>query len=212
MSNQNPGRGRPQDPQKTENILKAASKLFLRAGLQRTSMDKLAAEAGVSKQTLYTHFKNKDDIFRAVIKAKVKEHRIDPAQALPSDHDIETILSRMGHDLLTLITDREVVDMFRVVIGESRTYPKIAKLFYESGPDQAISVMARQLEAQMKQGTINQDDPRDAAALFSNMCKGELHMQLMMGLRPQNLQQAIDLQVQNATTSFLAIYRNDEGV
>ena len=117
----------------------------------------------------------------------------------------------MGRDLLTLITDREVVNMFRVVIGESGSYPKIAKLFYESGPDQAISIMAEQIKSQMDKGVLKKDDPRLAASLYSNMCKGELHMQLMMGLRPKNLPRLIEGQVKHAAASFLRIYRAEKG-
>ena len=48
--------------------------LFLTEGFERTSMDSIAQAAGVSKQTVYSHFANKDDLFRSCIAAKVAEY------------------------------------------------------------------------------------------------------------------------------------------
>lgn len=50
-----------------EAILEAASRLFVRYGYRRTSMELLATEAQVAKPTLYAHFDDKDAVFRAVV-------------------------------------------------------------------------------------------------------------------------------------------------
>ena len=53
------GPGRPKDPGKRAAILDAAKRLFVSQGFERVSMDQIAAEAGVSKLTVYSHFGDK---------------------------------------------------------------------------------------------------------------------------------------------------------
>ena len=62
--------GRPKSDLKRQSILEAAAGLFLEHGFSQTSMDLVANTAGVSKQTVYSHFNNKDALFSAVIELK----------------------------------------------------------------------------------------------------------------------------------------------
>jgi len=50
-----------------EQIINAAEKLVFEKGIKQTSVDEIAKEAELSKGTLYLYFKNKDDLFHAVI-------------------------------------------------------------------------------------------------------------------------------------------------
>lgn len=54
--------------QRQENIVEAAVRLFSRYGVKRTSMNDIAAEAGISRQTLYNAFSNKDQVLQATIR------------------------------------------------------------------------------------------------------------------------------------------------
>src|SRR5690349_20862328 len=73
---------------KRQAILAAAETVFLRAGFAGASMDEIAADAGVSKQTVYSHFCTKKDLFieaiarvSAAVSAPVRE--VVPAEAAP---------------------------------------------------------------------------------------------------------------------------------
>ena len=67
------GPGRPKDLAKRQAILDAAKILFLSNGYASTSMDAVAAEAGVSKLTVYSHFNDKETLFSAAVMAKCEE-------------------------------------------------------------------------------------------------------------------------------------------
>ena len=121
--------GRPKSEEKRAAILQAASHLFLARGLQNTSMDAVAAAAGVSKQTVYSHFSSKDELFQTVIVDKVESYSF-VRERLPKDIGLREGLSLLGQRFLSLMFDAEVVAMHRVVIGESVVHPKIAELFY----------------------------------------------------------------------------------
>lgn len=51
-----------------EHIIEAAMRLFLRYGVKRTGMNDIAEEAGLSRQTLYKAFANKDAVLQATIR------------------------------------------------------------------------------------------------------------------------------------------------
>ena len=63
-----PQRGRPRDPERVRRILEAAQRHFNEHGLERASVDAIAAEAGVSKMTVYSNFGSKEGLFQAVVR------------------------------------------------------------------------------------------------------------------------------------------------
>ncbi len=197
--------GRPKSEEKRDAILEAAAELFLSQGLQGTSMDAVALKAGVSKQTVYSHFSSKEDLFRVVIYTKVESYGFAEA-SLPAEMSLKEAVWAIGHRFLDLILDAEVAAMFRVVIGESVSYRKIAELFYASGPDTAITVVARLLGRYMEQGRLKRDDPRYAASLYLNMLRGHYHMQILMNIQP-NLDEATREQhIRKVADQFLILY------
>jgi len=67
-------RRKPRDGAKHEAIQKSAARLFLKQGFANTSMEMIAADARVTKQTVYSHFKSKDALFSQMILALSKKH------------------------------------------------------------------------------------------------------------------------------------------
>lgn len=201
-----PRRGRPRDASKTRAILHAASHLFLRNGFRAVSMDAIAERARVSKQTLYTHFHSKEALFRAVIVSKVEIYTLVDLPDPETTTDVRAILVQLGQAMMRLITDAEAVDMMRVVIAESRDYPKVARLFYESGPDHCFQHMVRTMERLASRHDIQCPDPHRAAREFSSLCKRELDLKLLMGMRPRQIRARITEQVQQAVDGFMAMY------
>ncbi len=197
--------GRPKSEEKRDAILEAASELFLAQGLQGTSMDAVALKAGVSKQTVYSHFANKEELFRTVIVSKVESYGFMEA-ALPAHLSLQQALAAIGDRFLSLILDHEVAAMFRVVIGESGSYRKVAELFYASGPDTAITAVAKLLSRHMAKGRLKQDDPRYAASLFLNMLRGHYHLQILMNIQPDLDEATREHHIRKVVGQFLMLY------
>jgi AcrR family transcriptional regulator len=122
--------GRPKS--KKEEIVKAAVKTFLENGYAATSMNQVADEAGVIKATIYSHFADKQQLFKAVIeevvlkKAGTELAMLEEKLPLLS---VEEFLDKLSARVLRLFQDDEYLRLISVVIGESRRFPEIADLY-----------------------------------------------------------------------------------
>jgi TetR/AcrR family transcriptional repressor of mexJK operon len=99
-------------------IMEAATTAFLRNGYLGTSMDEIAALAGVSKQTVYKHFADKQRLFTDIILAtsdqvvgELVEHA---ASALPQTGDVEKDLGQLARQLIAAICQPEVLRLRRL--------------------------------------------------------------------------------------------------
>lgn len=196
--------GRPKDPEKSRKILEAAGQLFKDQGFAATSMDAIAQQARVSKQTLYSHFAGKDDLFKQVIKSKVDFYQFGDLENQLT-WDLRQDLCLMGRFLLGLILDEEAVGMMATVIGESRKSPKVAELFYEMGPGRVNTAIETYLQSQVQRGEIQITAPHDRAILFMNMLKGEWHMQALMNACPEIDDNTLDRHIRQTVEQFLVI-------
>jgi AcrR family transcriptional regulator len=69
-----PAEGVPEaDPTTPERIIAAAARCFYRDGIYSTGVDGLAAEAGISKRTLYNHFPSKDAVVAAYLRQREEQ-------------------------------------------------------------------------------------------------------------------------------------------
>jgi AcrR family transcriptional regulator len=105
---------------KREAILQAALARFARYGFRRTSMEDIAREADISRAAVYLHFKNKEEIFRALARQLHEQALAAAADAAQAPGPIETRLRR--------ILEAKVASMFDVVHGS----PHAAELLDEN--------------------------------------------------------------------------------
>jgi TetR/AcrR family transcriptional repressor of mexJK operon len=200
--------GRPKSEAKAEAILIAASQLFLAQGFQGTSMDAVAKQAGVSKQTVYSHFANKEELFKAVITAKVAIYGFDEA-AVVEDADLRSALLTIAHRFVNLLIDPEVVAMHRVVMGEAASQPRVASLFFESGPKRTKAAVCAFLQRQIAQGRLRIPAERIlyAASQLLFTAIGIYQMQLLLGLRESVDEDELALHLEQVVDDFLTLYQ-----
>ena len=172
--------GRPKSIEKRENILLAATDLFLEHGFASTSMDLVANQAGVSKQTVYSHFSNKDALFSAAIDFKCREYQLD-AEHITMDAPAKDVLTDIGLHYVSLIQDPRVIAIYQVIIAEARSNPHVAQLFYEAGPHARLNLLCDYLLAS-DAFNLNKQQARFWAMAFFNLLKGEFHTRGLLGL------------------------------
>lgn len=197
--------GRPKSQQKRDAIRQAAVRLFMSEGLQRTSMDAVAAEAGVSKQTVYSHFDSKDALFRECVRTKVTDYGLE-GEAMPPGTPAAEALHGFGRQFMELLQDQEVLSMFRLLAGECPSYPSIARVFYEAGPAQNCEFLGTLLSRFAERGELVLDDPLEAASLLVAMFKAHYFLELLLRVRdsidPDELEQHLERTVQR----FLSLH------
>ncbi|WP_432813338.1 TetR/AcrR family transcriptional regulator [Pantanalinema sp. GBBB05] len=119
----------PQYTPKQEAILRGAVRVFLQSGYAGTSMDRVAAEAGVSKQTIYSHFQDKEGLFTALMeRMTIRRFQtflgMERLQGEPA-----LLLRQFAEGFLNHIVDDEYVALLRLIIAESVRFPELAKLY-----------------------------------------------------------------------------------
>ena len=206
-SNSTSGPGRPKDLAKREAILEAAKCLFLRHGYAGSSMDAIAAHAGVSKLTVYSHFTDKETLFCAAVKAKCEEQLPDLLFELADDADLQDVLLNIGRGFCRLINSAESIELHRLMVSLGAQDPMLARVFYEAGPKQLLSEMERLLEKAESRGQLRLNSVQSAADQFFSLLKGCDNFRLLIGcgVAPQAAQQ--EAQVQEVVALFLRAYR-----
>lgn len=172
----------PRSSAKREAILDAAQAIFLETGYAAASMDTIAARAGVSKATIYAHFKGKTDLFGAIIRRRCER---DPAFGLRPEAgaDARTTLTEVGRRLMDLFLSPEAMGMFRVVVAEAARHPDLAKAYYDAGPAAGKAVIAEIFAELARRGElVDMPEPWRAADLFVSMLRGEFFHQDLLGL------------------------------
>ena len=194
--------GRPKSEAKKRQINRAAIELFIRHGYEGTTMDRVAETANVSKQTVYSHFESKEELFSAAVQ------QLCDAMGLPSDPDAEerplpVLLAGIGRGFLRLLTSDEAVRLYRIVVGNATNHPDVARMFYETGPRTFIRRMAALLAQRAARGELAVHNPELAAAQFFSMMRGELHMRVALGMQARLKPKEIDNYVDDCVAVFL---------
>lgn len=176
-----PRRGRPRDPERLQRILAAAARQFHEHGLSGTSMDAIAAEAGVSKMTVYSHFTSKEELFSAAVALRTTElmgsdmpplDPLKPKQALTS----------VGRAFLRLIRDDQVVQHHRILFGLRDAHPEVRQAFHDGGPDRMVQALAAYLAEATRQGSLKVRQPALAADQFMGLFLGMGQLRHLLNL------------------------------
>lgn len=203
------GPGRPKDMEKRAAILEAAKALFVRNAFAGTSMDAVASEAGVSKLTVYSHFGDKDNLFREVIRARVQDLIPDNVYDFDPSADIGQTLLRIALTHARLDCDRETVGTFRAILSDCRQgNPRYGRLLWEEGPMRTHGLMERLLQRAVDAGLLHIEDVPRAAVQFLSLIKGDLVLRRMFGC--DDCQQAyaeeIEATARTGVATFLRAY------
>lgn len=177
-------RGRPKDPDKRAAILMAAKKQFTAQGLPGTSMEGIAAEAGVSKLTVYSHFKSKEELFRETVFSKCSEHWPEVLFDTDARHSLRERLRGIASGFLDLVFSDDVLRMYRLMAAQSQAQTHFGRLFWAFGPERTLTRFAQLLEVADKAGELKVSDAREAASHFFILLKGEHHIKALVGAAP----------------------------
>jgi TetR/AcrR family transcriptional repressor of mexJK operon len=198
--------GRPKDLGKRAAILEAAKRMFTAHGFERVSMDQIAAEAGVSKLTVYSHFGDKESLFSAAISAKCEEQLAGALFQVDASSSLRDQLLGIGRAFLSLINSEEALAIHRVVTTQPPP-AKLGQLFWDAGPRRVQEVFEAFLRAEIDAGALDIPDVHRGASQFFCLLKGEPHMLLLCGCRDSIDDAEAEAHVQATVDMFLRAYQ-----
>jgi TetR/AcrR family transcriptional repressor of mexJK operon len=201
------GPGRPKDLAKRQAILDAAKRLFVSKGYASTSMDAVAAEAGVSKLTVYSHFNDKENLFSAAVMAKCEEQLPSLFFELPEGVSVETVLLNIARGFHQLINSDESVNLHRLMMTLGIQDPRLSQIFFEAGPQRMVQGMERLLTRIDQTGALRIDKPHNAAEHFFCLLKGAGNFRLLYGCGEPPVGEAAESHVQEVVGLFMRAYR-----
>ncbi|MDX1570737.1 MAG: TetR/AcrR family transcriptional regulator [Xanthomonadales bacterium] len=199
-------RGRPKSTAKKAQIFEAAVNLFLEKGFDGTSMDEIAERAEVSKQTVYSHFRSKEDLFSYCIAEKCVSYELSP-EFLDLERPVDQMLRVVGRKFTDLLHSDDAIHMKRLLCASAEQSPVLSELYYEAGPKHMIDLLTDYLRRQAERGRLKLDDPRTAACQLLHMFLGETHLLRLLNLRQTVDQEAVNDYVDACVDMFLRAYR-----
>lgn len=152
---------------KRESVLVAATKLFLEDGYDRTSLARIAQQAGVSRATLFKQFPTKAALFEATVLAAGSSPAPEPVD-VPSE-DFYTGLVTLGRAYVELLNRPEMTALMRTVIAESPRFPELRERTFDFGTLPVLTALGRYLRDAHAAGVAVIDDPEMASAQFLGM-------------------------------------------
>lgn len=201
------GPGRPKDLAKRKAILEAAKTLFLSNGYDGSSMDAIAAEAGVSKLTVYSHFTDKEKLFAEAVKSKCEEQLPELLFELDDRVPIAQTLLNIGRGFNLLINSRESVELHRVMVSLAAQDSTLSRMFYEAGPQRVLHGMEELLRSADQSGKLRVPDPLSAADQFFCLIKGGANFRLLIGCGEALQGAEAEAHVRDAVDVFLRAFR-----
>jgi len=159
-------------------LLAVATRLFMERGFDGTSIDAVAEAAGVSKPTVYTRYRDKRDLFAAVLEDQIATAlaQISAAaeqQARAASHrDIASTLHQLSRTMTERAQEPELCAVQRILIGQMPQFPELARIAHEEGWLRAVRGVAELLAQFQDQGQVQIGDVDVAAEVFMNLVIG----------------------------------------
>ncbi|MDN5915671.1 MAG: TetR/AcrR family transcriptional regulator [Pseudonocardia sp.] len=180
-----PRRGRPPSERKRAAVLEAATEVFLREGFAGTSVDVVAAEAGVAKQTVYSHFGGKEALFLEVLHAARTGGRpggTPPRLGWVDAVDLPGVLVEFGASHLALTLSPRVAALRRLMIAELARRPELREMWNRGGPNQLFDLLGAEFSALDQAGRLRVPDPARAVAQYIALLAHEGNMRSLYGV------------------------------
>jgi len=191
---------------KAERVMASARLLFLKNGYRGTSMDDVAASAGVSKPTVYSHFKDKRGLFAAFIQAEIEVVAESLLTYDANGLSVRGGLERIGRAYLDVVLSPRARALFRLVVAECEAFPEVGAVFYEATLARGSTLIGRWLTVWIDQGALEIDDLTLAARRFLGLCRSDFHIQNLLGIDPVVPDAELDAHIKMVVTAFLAVY------
>ena len=190
-------------------ILDAAAACFIERGYDDTSVEVVAARAGIAKRTIYNIYRDKESLFRAAVSLAIdvaerfiREGLIDVGAL----DDPETELVDVAVGLARAVLLGRVVPLRRLVAAEASRFPELAADYRERAPEAVMRSLAAGFATLATRGELAIDDPDLAAEHFAFLAMGAELDRRMFG-DDRTPPDQVDARAAAGAQAFLRAYR-----
>jgi TetR/AcrR family transcriptional repressor of mexJK operon len=198
--------GRPKDSAKRQAIVAAARALFASQPFDLVTMEAVAAQAGVSKMTVYSHFHDKETLFETIV-AATADQMIGALSALQQADELRERLIALGTGFLGVILGSDICKMSHTLPGALRANPALANRFYAAGPARVRGAIAAMIAAAAERGELEVDNAEYAADDLVSLWEGSMPAKIAFGLAELSTREEISRRARRGTEVFLRAYR-----
>jgi TetR/AcrR family transcriptional repressor of mexJK operon len=201
--------GRPLDAAKRQAIVDTAAHHFFHHGYAATAIEQVAADAGVSKVTIYNQFGDKRALFAAAVECECEKMRGHFSLGMMPQGSIRDRLTAIGEAIFAFLFRPEMLQFERRIAAETESDPAIGLAFLEAGPRRMKVGFGAWLARAHEAGELNIADPLLAAEQFVSMCKGMGDLERRFGATVSPAER--DRRIAGAVDVFLAAYSASSG-
>ena len=171
------------------SIIDAAASVFCREGFAGANIDLIAMEAGVSRQTIYNHHRDKEKLFMAVVRDLTERCNAGifatfatfPDQPRDLEADLIGFAVRMNQNC---ICNRDGRFLRKLIQTEGERYPELFAEWRDQGPGRTWPALAARFARLAHAGHLAIEDPDVAARQFLALANAELQTTFMLGGMP----------------------------
>jgi TetR/AcrR family transcriptional regulator, mexJK operon transcriptional repressor len=165
---------------KRQAISEAATRIFLEQGFQNSSMDEIAAAAGVSKQTVYKQFTDKKQLLYEIVlgvAARAGQIATSIAQQFGEIDDVDHVerdLTLLARRYATGVLSPVVLQLRRLIVSEATRFPDLAKAYFDQAPGRGLEAVAAGLLQLGQRDLLQIENGPEAANHFAYLVLGPL--------------------------------------
>ena len=180
--------------------------MFLRLGYVSASVDLIAAEAGVSKQTIYNHFHSKEELFKEIV-TDITSALMAPLEVpCAAEAPVAQVLEALARDFLILTLKPSTLALYRLIVAEAERFPDLGRELYAVGSGRVIRSLADYLARETKTGRLAIEAPERAAEQFIGMLGGRIQLRALLGVSDRPGDTELEERAKQAVSGFLSLY------
>jgi AcrR family transcriptional regulator len=202
MSTAAPRRTRPRGETRREQILDAATAVFLKHGYAGATIELVVARAGASKATIYSFFGDKEGLFTALVDERAGRILAGFPDVEVGTVDVPTALAEIARQYMAVAMSPEAIGLYRLILAEGPRFPELVERVYRVGHERVAAGVAQALRTWAGRGRISADDPDRLATQLLDIVRGDLHLRLVAGVRPDDLAEAIESNIVHGVRTF----------
>jgi AcrR family transcriptional regulator len=194
------------------DIVAAALLIFAEKGFAGARIEEIARRAGVSKGTVYLYFESKSDIFRAVVHDTIIPNIAEiEAMVLGLDLPFADLVRMLLPRFAFLVTERPIGAVAKMVIGESRNFPELARVWHDEVISRGVGLLSTLIARGQARGEIGPVDPRAAPfSIMGPMLMGVLWREILTPVGGAEIDLAA-IARQHAETILAGLLAREEG-